>query len=846
MAAFPRNDPPFEAQRDFFRDLITGNGMFRARTLPFNSAIATFNLLGWHDPDPLYRRVWRSGCIYTDRGIMLVNPRVVASFFGLSVTFVAKHLEACGWRLGDISRDDASQIEAIFPSPIASGFLRTKGVQVRFWQRPQGNSSSTDGRNGERSEEDFADPSTLTDQDCANQVLSHAAKALSETPEVQDLDQTLDDTLSLIDSLLDDPLDGSSEEDRSDQNATEPVSCPPDARIPLLQSALATLKKQMREVKASRRGIQLELARTWRIVHRQNREIADLKTESPAKPSLAPEPAPPAPEPPVSIQEQFLGELVALAEKKPEARHFSDDMKSICYALYSLSPKAYRLAREILPLPSATTISSFMSDRKEATALALAGRSELNEYLQDYRRRLQITDEKFPCNLAFDATAASTTGVKLTKNKATQSCFSYLLLALDHRFPDLLIRSDVFVNGRIGLLALQMKDECLEALRENNFACHFVSSDGDGGMNPFHDEAFQKYANSDGVLRNIVNDLTDNGRVDLMEWPISDFLHLLKNARSRLAKSTLGLTGETLKHFTAASVAKDLKSKRMREILCADSALDLLKDHLALETFTLENLLKLWECGDATEAYFMLPFVCLNLGMRNPKMTVGTRQGLVQTGFSVFFDMATHYPATGQGQGIYEKCGPAGVKTFWTQTMLKRACNLCVGVCWALDKWGFSPDFWLALGRIGTHPVECHFGITRSTLNGRTDWDRFLQAQVAASLVHQIMQEFGLRAYIRRFKDAAGCTLDPDHRGPIIIDFDWIIPVIAEAFNMLSNNQEEELVSQDVTVITAFQALSRELISLKYVEKIKKASRLSGHAITDRLFFMRQPLLDED
>jgi hypothetical protein len=231
----------------------------------------------------------------------------------------------------------------------------------------------------------------------------------------------------------------------------------------------------------------------------------------------------------------------------------------------------------------------------------------------------------------------------------------------------------------------------------------------------------------------------------------------------------------------------------------------------------------------------MFPYVALNLALRNPKLTVGTRKGLIQDAFSVFFEMALKYPATEQDQGIFEKCGPDFVKTFWTCVMLTRPCNLCVGVDWALGKWGLSREFWLALARIRTHPVECHFGITRSTLNGNAHWDKFFAAQVTAVMVKRIMWQFDLRPDIRRFRNEAGCILGPEHVGELSIDFDLIVEMIRDVFGGLWRNKGDELVQRDVTIITPFEFLSQELGRLQYVEKIKKVSKLSGDSITTRL-----------
>jgi hypothetical protein len=146
-------------------------------------------------------------------------------------------------------------------------------------------------------------------------------------------------------------------------------------------------------------------------------------------------------------------------------------------------------------------------------------------------------------------------------------------------------------------------------------------------------------------------------------------------------------------------------------------------------------------------ADFTLPFVALNIALRNTKLTVETRMGLIRTAFIVFFEMAINYPRTGHGRGIDERGGPNDVKTSSTRALLKRVCNLCVGIDWLLHKWGMSGEFWLALARLETHPVECNFGTTRSTLNGDLNWTRFFAAQLTAAIAHRITWQFGIRLH---------------------------------------------------------------------------------------------------
>jgi hypothetical protein len=91
-------------------------------------------------------------------------------------------------------------------------------------------------------------------------------------------------------------------------------------------------------------------------------------------------------------------------------------------------------------------------------------------------------------------------------------------------------------------------------------------------------------------LEKVVLHLTGGGEEFLDAWPISDFLHLLKNACTRIVLGTPGADAQSAT-ITAASLNTFLK---IGKPLVAHSPLDLIKDDLALKTFTLGNLLTLW------------------------------------------------------------------------------------------------------------------------------------------------------------------------------------------------------------------------------------------------------------
>jgi hypothetical protein len=778
---------------------------------------------------------------------MLVAPNQTARFFGLSHQFVNHCLELWGWDFRPLSPTDYGRVLELFPPELrAHSFLSNPGAQIRILLPVEERIQQAD----TVPDQDFnaeALPVALTAEECEDQIVNNTADSLDISAESTELDRALGTALGQLDSAL---------RDRHLFPRNKAADPPPDpAREQLIQvkETLALVRGELKEKKTALGDLQRELARTWKFVYERerwiadrdrtiadrDREIADLKRQlaalrNPEAAQANPEPAQPEPEPPLPLQVRLVNELCTLVTTPPNERHYSDDLKKVCWVIYSLSPKSYRVTHKVLPVPSATTLLSFMRDRKIAATAALTGGDELDEYLQEYRKNVQMPDESVPCVLAFDATPVVPTGVRFDKT-GKESCFAFLLLPLDHRYPDTLLKSVLWKNGAISAPILKVKDDLCARLAANQFKCHFIATDGDSGMNPAHTAAFAKYQDFQGGLAEIVAQLIASDPDGLSEWPIPDLLHMEKNARAKLATSNLALHSASGTTLTARSVADDLNSDRMRKVLTARSRLDFLKDGFALETFTLENLIELWQSGHPIAAYFMLPWVALNLAVRNPTFTVETRLSLIEVAFTVFFDVFHNYPETGHDAGILQQGKPDELKTFWSILVCQRGCNLCVGLYWAIERWGHTQfGFCLALARIGSHSCECHFGITRSALNGETRWCRFVAAQVTASLIHRILWELDISPYIRRFKSEAGTTLDPNAPGVVEMSFEMTIELMALTLTCLSTNQEQEVVAAEDTIMTPFLTLRDRLEEIAYTEKIRLGSPMAGQSIATR------------
>jgi hypothetical protein len=106
---------------------------------------------------------------------------------------------------------------------------------------------------------------------------------------------------------------------------------------------------------------------------------------------------------------------------------------------------------------------------------------------------------------------------------------------------------------------LDTRDSLGAALDDCAFSCAVYATHGDNGIMTSQKQTFERFESFDLIesLHTIVNHLTSHREKPLKFWPIPDFLHLLKNSRSRTVKGSL----------TFDSQSKEISRESLKEIL---------------------------------------------------------------------------------------------------------------------------------------------------------------------------------------------------------------------------------------------------------------------------------------
>jgi hypothetical protein len=96
----------------------------------------------------------------------------------------------------------------------------------------------------------------------------------------------------------------------------------------------------------------------------------------------------------------------------------------------------------------------------------------------------------------------------------------------------------------------------------------------------------------------------------MTEFPVTDFLDLLKNAQSRIMSDLVGFVWACAT-ISEISIFKEPYPESTERAFTARGDLDAMRENSAVQVFTMKTLPNLAEIGGKEGSQYLLPFVCL-------------------------------------------------------------------------------------------------------------------------------------------------------------------------------------------------------------------------------------------
>jgi hypothetical protein len=240
-----------------------------------------------------------------------------------------------------------------------------------------------------------------------------------------------------------------------------------------------------------------------------------------------------------------------------------------------------------------------------------------------------------------------------------------------------------------------------------------------------------QHAPADATPAFLLTIFQSGGPNGLEELPVNDPLHVLKNMRQRVRNREMQVrpggpidSGSRIDDALGGGFTAIAEPGRRHEM----------NDALAVQAFDPAIALACIDLSLPDAAIFFAPWALLYAAIASDAdaMSRDARLRALEVAFAMF---RTEYLRLREPHPGLVQRGPVGERvTLADLNQLRRAMNLCIAVYAAL----VVIEGGVALGRIGTHPVEAHFGIARAALRGVSNWRSWVSGQAFASMIPEL------------------------------------------------------------------------------------------------------------
>lgn len=296
-------------------------------------------------------------------------------------------------------------------------------------------------------------------------------------------------------------------------------------------------------------------------------------------------------------------------------------------------------------------------------------------------------------------------------------------------------------NGNAGLQQLETLSKLRKILQNANIAISSTASDGDTGYRKYTEKTINMW-NCD---RKPVIDFSDS-------LHLNDPLHLIKRGRYRLLSHKLVLLKRK---------EEELKIDYMKQILNLPSIVfdnhvyTKMHDVLPIKLFSIKNFDNLLYSELYKESAYFLPFVLLIEAVSDENLTIDERVDFIEIMCFYCQYFKQMYNQLKKGEEAYQ-IGSAKCILF-DMNLIDDLISTGLVINSILNNfYGL-----VSLNRIGTNPLEHHFGLLRIRCKFQHNFDRFIREEKKVELLSEI-EQMTIDNIVSERKKTFGANVLPD------------------------------------------------------------------------------------
>ena len=402
----------------------------------------------------------------------------------------------------------------------------------------------------------------------------------------------------------------------------------------------------------------------------------------------------------------ILNELINISNSTLKRINYSKEFKAFAYSLYCSSELCYRTLYEYLPFPSDSCLRKNFEENVKELESDLCS---IENVVKTLRKRSK-SEKIINCTLVIDAFTTSLIkpySKKKFLDSDKNNCFLFLIEPHDKNlkiFPLFLYQSE---SGNANDLTISYIKQIIEISKSTYFNIKYTSVDGD----KFYQIRFiENYKLIEKLIQKVINEDVFVLINETIGFQIADFLHLLKNSRSRILLYKVVIN--PFQHDDYLDYFELLKDPNINYLINDTSTLAKLRDELPRSLFQLNMSFYIKENYSPSTFFYFLIYSLWNEATYNTTIGPQTRKYFLHIILNVLIKLQTFYTSKKFDRSVFEKKGKDhNFISFITIDKIIRIINTLVVLIKEISE---TDDDSLALSRLSSHPIENYIGRIRS------------------------------------------------------------------------------------------------------------------------------------
>lgn len=296
-----------------------------------------------------------------------------------------------------------------------------------------------------------------------------------------------------------------------------------------------------------------------------------------------------------------------------------------------------------------------------------------------------------------------------------------------------------------------------------NFFVKYISTDGDISFDFIHRLYFDSriYPNFNKKFEEIVNLLVND-----LEIPISDFLHLLKTARSRLIQHLVLIDPE---QYICINTTLFAKAVNLGPVFTDKSSSGSMKDAYAISLFSWYSFVTLIEKGRFEAAFYVFPFTLMLEAVRSSSLSKMNRLNFLEFSFEIFKNHLQVIHKIDSNSLFKQRYSEKSLGVLFSdEIFLKRIMNTIIGLAISIKYFKGN----LATQRIGTHDIELFFGHMRLLSYYDNSFENAIRIACDAIILRKYCNDLGMPISLNKRENEGGIVLTEEINNNENIEFD--------------------------------------------------------------------------